>query len=104
MLKSWKTVLAIAAILAAVVVIGAIDLHCSAEPQDGTPLARVHDEIGAGKKEWRNMEADNLAALARDLRILARRYVEQGDKKKAQRAIGAAQELDKKIEELRGAE
>jgi len=90
------------AILAVVAVIGAVDLRCSGASEKGTPMTRVSEEIAAGKKEFRNLQADDLAVLARDLRILARRYVEQGDKKKAQRAIGAAQELDKKIAELRG--
>lgn len=102
MLNNWKTVWIIVAILAAVAVIGVIDLRCSGVSEKGTPMARVGEEIAAGKKEFRNLQADDLAVLARDLRILARRYVEQGDKKKAQRAIGAAQELDKKIAELRG--
>jgi len=102
MLKSWKPVLIILAILAAVVGIAAFDLRCSSAPQEGTALARVRDELAAGKAEYRTQRADEMAVLARDLRVLAKRYVEQGDKKKAQRAIGAAQELDRRIAELRG--
>lgn len=102
MLRSWKTVFAIMAILAAVVAICVVDLRCSGEPEKGTVAARVCEEIAVGRQELRNARADELAVLARNLRVLARRYVEQGDKKKAQRAIGAAQELDRKIDELRG--
>ena len=56
--------------------------------------------MSAGQKAMRQQEAENLAQLARDLRVLARRYKENGENKKAQRAIGAAQELDKKIARL----
>ena len=56
--------------------------------------------MSAGQKAMRQQAAENLAQLARDLRVLARRYKENGENKKAQRAIGAAQELDKKIARL----
>ena len=64
-----------------------------------TPAQRLKI-MSAGQKAMRQQAAENLAQLARDLRVLARRYKENGENKKAQRAIGAAQELDKKIARL----
>ena len=65
-------------------------------------MERVKGEIEAGRREQRVRQAEELAKLARDMRALAKRYVEQGETRKAHRAIGAAQELDRKIRELRG--
>jgi len=80
--------------------LGVVGLRCGG-PSGSPAVERVRGEIEAGRKEQRNLQADELAALARDMRRMAQRYLQQGDKKKAQRAIGAAQELDKKIRELR---
>lgn len=102
MLFNWKGIVIVITVLAVVVGLCALDLSCSGEPEQHSTIARVKNEIAAGKQEFRNLEADDLAKLARDLRILARRYAEKGEKKKAQRAIGAAQELDRKIRQLRG--
>lgn len=96
-----KRVLFILIVVAVVVGLGVVGLHCGS-PAECPAVDRVKGEIEAGRKEQRNLQADELAALARDMRIMAQRYLRQGDKKKAQRAVGAAQELDKKIRELRG--
>ncbi|MBO7684538.1 MAG: hypothetical protein J6T51_07425 [Kiritimatiellae bacterium] len=98
---------AILVLCGAAVVAGlcALDLRCSSGGRAKIPsVERVKGELEAGRREQRQLQADELAALARDMRALARRYVEQGDRLKAQRAIGAAQELDRKIRELRGEE
>ena len=87
-------------ILAAIVAICVADLHCSGGLGTDSSVARMKDELGVGKRAMREQEAENLARLARDLRALARRYRENGENKKAQRAIGAAQELDRKIAQL----
>ena len=91
-------------VIAAVIALCALDLCCSGSSSDIPTVARVKQELAAGKREMRILQAEELAKLARDMRVLAKRYVEQGEKKKAQRAINAAQELDRKIRELRGEE
>ena len=100
MLFNWKGVAVVLAVLAAVVVLCSVDLSCSGGLGPGSEIARMKGEWADGKKAMRQQEAENLARLARDLRVLARRYRESGENKKAQRAIGAAQELDKKIARL----
>lgn len=102
MLFDWKGVAIVLAAIAVVIGLCVLDLRCSGGGGDIPVVARVRGEIEAGRKEQRNLRADELAKLARDMRVLARRYLEQGEKRKAQHAIGAAQELDRKIEELRG--
>jgi len=96
-----RRVLFILIVVAVVVGLGVIGLHCGG-PSESPAVERVRGEIEVGRKEQRNLQADELAALARDMRLMAQRYLQQGDKQKAQRAIGAAQELDKKIQALRG--
>ena len=102
MFFNWRGVAIVFGAIAIVIGLCAIDLSCGAKPTEDSTIARVKGELAVGKKEMRNLQADDLARLARDMRVLAKRYVEQGEKKKAQRAIGAAQELDRKIQELRG--
>jgi len=98
----WKGIGIVAAVLAAVVLLSVLDLRCKrGDPAPGSAGAYVKNEIAEGKSQYKIMKIEELATLARTMRVLARRYVEQGDKKKAQRAIGAAQELDRKIEKLR---
>ncbi len=77
-----------------------LNVRCSGAPAAGSSIARVANELEAGRHEARNQEIENLARLASDLRVLAKRYKAQGENKKAQRAIGAAQELDRKILKL----
>lgn len=100
MFFSWKGFVIVMAALAAVAVLCVVDLRCSGGLGPGSSVARVKGELAEGKKAMRQLEADNLAQVARDLRMLAMRYKEKGENRKAQRAIGAAQELDKKIAQL----
>ena len=100
MFFNWKGVAIVLAVLVAVIGLCAVDLRCSGRPGPDSQIARIKGEWAEGKKAMRQQEAENLAQLARDLRVLARRYRENGESKKAQRAIGAAQELDKKIARL----
>lgn len=92
---------AIFIIIAVAVVAGlcVLGLRCGG-PLEAPAVERVRNELDAGRAMQRQLQADELAALARDMRLMAQRYLKQGDKQKAQRAIGAAQELDKKILEL----
>ena len=100
MFLNWKVVAIVLAGLAVVIGLCAVDLRCSGRPGPDSRILRMKAEWAEGKKAMRQQEAENLAQLARDLRVLACRYKENGENKKAQRAIGAAQELDKKIARL----
>ena len=102
MLVNWKGVAIVLAVLAAVTGLCVVDFRCSGEPGSDSHIVRMKGEWAEGKKAMRQQEAENLAYLARSLRVLAKRYKENGENKKAQRAIGAAQELDKKIAQLLG--
>ena len=100
MLFNWKGAAIVLAVLSAVIGLCIINLRCSGGLGSDSHIVRMKGEWNEGKKAMRQQEAENLAQLARDLRVLARRYKENGENKKAQRAIGAAQELDKKIARL----
>jgi len=100
-LFNWKGIAVVLLVLTAVIGVCALDLRCSGAPGQHSDLARVKGELTAGKKEWRYQEAEKLAAWARDLRTLAQEYKAKGEVRKAHRAIGAAQELDRKIKKLR---
>ena len=100
MFFNWKGVAIVLAVIAAVIGLCVVDLRCSGGLGSDSHIVRMRGEWAEGKKAMRQQEAENLAHLARDLRVLAKRYKENGENKKAQRAIGAAQELDKKIMRL----
>ena len=100
MLFNWKGIAIVLAVLVTVIVLCAVDLRCSGGLGSDSHIVRMKGEWAEGKKAMRQQEAENLAQLARDLRVLAQRYKANGENKKAQRAIGAAQELDKKIARL----
>ena len=100
MFFNWKGAAIVLAVLAAAIGLCAVDLRCSGGLGPDSQIVRMKGEWDEGKKAMRQQEAENLAQLARDLRVLAKRYKENGENKKAQRAIGAAQELDKKIARL----
>ena len=104
MFFNWRGVAIVLAVIAAVICLCAVDLRCSGGPGSESTVARVKGELAEGKTAMRQQEAENLARVARDLRVLAKRYKANGENKKAQRAIGAAQELDKKIARLLGEE
>ena len=102
MFFNWKGAAIVLAVLAAVIGLCVVDLRCSGGLGSDSHIMRMRGEWNEGKKALRQQEAENLAQLARDLRVLAKRYKENGENRKAQRAIGAAQELDKKIAWLLG--
>ena len=102
MFFNWKGIAIVLAAIAVAIGLCALDLRCSGGEDDIPVIARAKGEIEAGVREHRIQQADELARLARDMRVLAKRYVEKGETRKAHRAIGAAQELDRKIKELRG--
>ena len=102
---NWKGIILVLGGIAAVVGLCALGLCRSSGGKEKIPsLERAKCEVKADSREQRVLQADELAKLARDMRALAKRYVEQGETRKAHRAIGAAQELDRKIRELRGEE
>jgi len=97
---NWKGVAIVLTALAVVIGLCALDLRCSGKLGADSQIVRMKGEWDEGKKAMRQQEAENLARLAHDLRVLAKRYKENGESKKAHRAIGAAQELDRKIARL----
>ena len=100
MLVNWRGVWIVLAVLAAVIGLCALDLRCSGELGPGSSIARVKGEMEEGKKAMRQQEAENLTQVVQSLCALAHRYKANGELKKAQRAIAAAQELEKKIARL----
>jgi len=100
MFFSRKGIAIVLAVLAAVIALCAVGFWRDKAPDAHSGAARIKTELAAGKREPRHQEAEKLAVLARDLRALAQRYKANGEDKKAHRAIGAAQELDRKMRKL----
>ena len=101
MLVNWTGVRIVCAALAVVLGLCALDVCCSGKPTENSTLTHVKDEIAAGEREYRQMKADDLARVALDMRVMAKRYAKKGESKKAQQAIAAALELDAEIKRLR---
>ena len=105
MFFNWKGIMFVLGAIAVVVGLCALDLCCSSGGKEKiSAVERVKGELEAGRREQRILQAEQLAGFARDMRVLAKRYAEKGEMRKAHRAIGTAQELDRKIKELRGEE
>ena len=100
MFFNWRGIAIVLVVLLAVIALMALDLKCSGSPEPSSDLVRIKGEMAAGRKEARYQQAEQLAALARDFRALASHYKAQGETRKAQRAVAAAQELDRKIQKL----
>lgn len=100
MFFNWKSIAIVLCVLTAVIGLCALGLRCSGGLGSDPRVVRMKGELAAGRQSMRQQEVENLAQVARSLRVLARQYKEKGENKKAQRAIGAAQELDKKIARL----
>ena len=100
MFFNWKGAAIVLAVLAAVVGLCAVDLRCSGGVGPNSSAAHIRNEWAAGKKAMRQQEAENLTQVVRSLCELAHRYKANGETKKAQRAMGAALELEKKIATL----
>lgn len=102
MFFDWKGIVMVLAALCAVILLCAVDLRCSARPNEGSTIARVKGELAAGRKEVHARQAEDLTRMVRDMRVMAKKYVKEGDMKNARRAMAAVQELEKKIKLLRG--
>lgn len=104
MFFNWKGIALVLTVIAAVIGLCALDLSCGGGPTADSTLAKVQGELKAGRQELRTLKAEELAGLARDMHALAKMYRDQGEKKKAYHALAAAQELERKIRQLRGEE
>lgn len=86
------------AAIAAVILLCALDLHCSSGTREGVAdvgaIAHVRDEIAAGKQEAAFQRADSRNLQIRDLRVMARRLVKQGKLAEARKMMAAIQELE----------
>jgi len=89
------------AAIAAVALLCMLDVHCSnvrdrrakEQPSPGV-VSRVKGELAAGAKEFAQLRADQLNAQLRDLRILAKHFVEKGENRRARATIALIQELE----------
>lgn len=96
----WKIPLAVLGLSALVFGVCVANLKCCGKPGPDTTVGRIQGELAAGKREYRSQQANELARMAHELRILAQGYKAKGENKKALRAVSAARELDKKIQQL----
>ena len=103
MLVDWKGVRIALLVLLAVLAFCALDLNCSGSKDENATLSRVRSELAVGRREARLKQADDLARVALDMRVLAKRHAANGRTKEAQQCIAAALELDSEIKRLRGA-
>lgn len=101
MFFNWRGTAVVLGAIALVVALCAIDLSCSSGPAENSAISRVKGEMNAAKSEHRTSQADEFSKMARDMRVMAKRFAKRGDTRSAQRAINAALELDRKAEALR---
>lgn len=86
------------AAIALVIAICAIDLRCSSGAREGVAdvgaMARVRNEIAAGKQQAALQREENRNLQIRDLRVMARRLVKEGRHAEARKMMAAIQELE----------
>lgn len=104
MFFDWKGTMWVLAAICAVIALCALDLNCSRAPEEEEgAVRRVKGELSAWRQERRNVQADDLARMARDLRVIARRHVERGENKEAQKVMAEVLKLEQRIERLQNA-
>ncbi len=101
MFFDWKGIAMVIAALCAAIILSLLDLSCTAKPEALSTIARVKGELAAGRNAVKDQQIDNLTRAVRDIRVMARRYVQKGDRENARRAMNAAQELERRIEALK---
>ncbi len=83
-----------------------LDLKCSfmrderdrvdaAQPPPSGALARVKGEMSAGKEAWNQMREEQLNEQLRTFRVMAKRFAETGQHKRAQALVSLIQEIER---------
>ena len=74
----------------------ALDLRCSRAKDEGVPSAvrHVREEMDAGIRENAALHEEQRAEQLRILRVMARRYVEEGKSAEARKVFAAIAELE----------
>ena len=104
MLVDTKGVIRVLGVLAAVIALCALDLHCSGKEKEGTvpsTVARVTDELAAGRRELARSRADGMDVQLRELRLRARKLVREGKSEEARKLITAITQLEKESKRTR---
>lgn len=92
--------------IAVVVLLCALDVHCSNVRDEkrkatvGGSIAHVKDEWKAGQHEFALQRAEQINAQLRDLRIMAKHFVKNGETKRARATIALIQELEQQQKRL----
>ena len=99
MLVDWRGVAIAIAVLTVVVVLGAIDLSCTSD-RGPAVLDRVKSEAQSGRQEFATLRREQVAEQLRDMRILNKRLVEQGELKRSRELIRLIVELERQYQRL----
>ena len=92
------------AIIFVVILLCVIDLRCSSArderarrentPQFGA-IAHVKEEMAAGKRAWNQLREDQLNEQLRTFRVMAKRFTEMGQHRRARATIALILELER---------
>lgn len=99
MLVDWRGVAIAVAVLAAVVVLGAVDLSCTSD-RGPAVLERVKAEAQSGRQEFAALRREQVAEQLRDMRALNKRLVEQGEIERSRELTRLLVELERQYQRL----
>lgn len=99
MLVDWRGVSIALAVLVAVGLLCALDLHCTSD-QGPDVLAHVKGEMMSGRHEALILRRDQIAEQLRDMRVLNKRLVEQGEGKRSRELTRMIIELEKQFQRI----
>ena len=99
MLVDWRGVAIAVAVLAAVVVLGAVDLSCTSD-RGPAVLDRVKAEAQSGRQEFVTLRREQVAEQLRDMRALNKRLVEQGEIERSRELTRLLVELERQYQRL----
>lgn len=99
MLVDWRGVAIAVAVLAAVVVLGAVDLSCTSD-RGPAVLDRVKAEAQSGRQEFAALRREQVAEQLRDMRALNKRLVEQGEIERSRELTRLLVELERQYQRL----
>lgn len=99
MLVDWRGVAIAVAVLAAVVVLGAVDLSCTSD-RGPAVLERVKAEAQSGRQEFAALRREQVAEQLRDMRALNKRLLEQGEIERSRELTRLLVELERQYQRL----
>ena len=99
MFVDWRGVATAVAVLAVIVLLGALDLSCTSD-RGPAVLDRVKAEAQSGRQEFATLRREQVAEQLRDMRILNKRLVEQGELERSRELTRLIVDLERQYQRL----